>query len=318
MNEYAIAFDVGGHFIKSAVINRSGEMSKDTMMFYPSHAHMKKDQWLDYLTGVIQMQAAKIMDKQFRLQGIGFAFPGPFDYEQGIPYIRGLQKFESIYGVNLKLELMRRLKKQSFLELRMTDDFIIAFENDANLFAYGELLQGKAKEYKRSICMTIGTGAGSAFIDDGQLIKNRSDVPANGWIYADPFKDSIVDEYISKRGIMRLAEEHQVDAYQDVRELAEAARSGSLPSSIVFARFGEHLGEMLGPYLRKFRPEAVIIGGQIVKSADLFQQGLFASLNFPKDRIHFVDQISISTFTGVSQLLAVERTAQKLRRNEHL
>src|SRR5689334_3962440 len=111
MNEYAIAFDVGGHFIKSAVINRSGEMSKDTMMVYPSHAHMKKDQWLDYLTGVIQMQAAKIMDKQFRLQGIGFAFPGPFDYEQGIPYIRGLQKFESIYGVNLKLELMRRLRK---------------------------------------------------------------------------------------------------------------------------------------------------------------------------------------------------------------
>src|SRR5687768_16206029 len=33
---------------------------------------------------------------------IGIAMPGPFDYENGISLIRGLHKYESLYGLNVK------------------------------------------------------------------------------------------------------------------------------------------------------------------------------------------------------------------------
>lgn len=88
-NEYAIAVDIGGHFIKSAVINKSGAISKDTMMIYPSHAHMHKDPWLEHLTRVIQMQASKIIDKRFQLQGIGFAFPDRLITSMASPIFAG-------------------------------------------------------------------------------------------------------------------------------------------------------------------------------------------------------------------------------------
>lgn len=211
---------------------------------------------------------------------------------------------------------MERLKSQpSFVE-RMSHDFVIAFENDANLFAYGEWLQGKAKRYNRSICITIGTGTGSAFIERGQLVKHRHDVPVNGWVYAEPFRDSIVDDYISKRGIARLASELGANGSLDVHELAEAARSGVEVSSQVFVRFGEMLGEMLNPFIGSFCPEAVIIGGQIVRSHDLFEDGLYKTMRFPGGNIEIVDQISNSTFIGVSQLLTNLRTERQVQTRE--
>src|SRR5690349_22565579 len=33
---------------------------------------------------------------------IGIAMPGPFDYDLGIAYIKGVEKYESLYGLNVK------------------------------------------------------------------------------------------------------------------------------------------------------------------------------------------------------------------------
>ena len=35
------------------------------------------------------------------VKGIGFAMPGPFDYVKGICYIRGVAKYENLYGINI-------------------------------------------------------------------------------------------------------------------------------------------------------------------------------------------------------------------------
>ncbi|TLS48711.1 ROK family protein [Paenibacillus antri] len=302
-NVYSIALDIGGVFIKAAVLNASGDVRMDTIMIYPSRSKEDKETLLRHLTSVIEQQAAKIIDKHYLLSGIGFAFPGPFDYENGVCYIRGLGKFDHIYGVNLREELTNRLLQNAGLRRRMAAPFSIVFENDANLFALGELLSGAARAYERTICLTLGSGAGSAFIDGGVLVKERPDVPSNGWLYKEPFRESIVDDYISKRGILRIAAELGADPGLDVKELAELARGGDAAAAETFRRFGVLAGEMLRPFVARFRPDAIVVGGQIAKSADLFQDEVRAALGFPDVAVRYSDRANLSAFVGVAKLL---------------
>jgi glucokinase len=261
---------------------------------------------------MIRDQTNRIMDRHFRIDGIGFAFPGPFDYERGICYIKGVDKFESLYGVNLRDELTRRIRDESFFRHKRTPDFCIVFENDANLFALGEYAAGKAGRYRKAICITIGTGAGSAFLENGALVKDRPDVPPNGWVYNQPFRESIVDDYISKRGILRLMKQAGLDtANLDVKQLAEMATGGDATAIGIFRQFGTMIGEMLVPFVRSFQPEAVVIGGQIAKSQHLFLDSTREALREFSVALEVSDETSISTFVGVSQLLKLYRNAAK-------
>ena len=317
MKTYTIVFDIGGLFIKTAVMNELGKLVPDSYMIYPSKSQEAKDELLAHFIELIKQQTNRIMDKTFRIDGVGYAFPGPFDYEKGISYIRGIDKFESIYGVNLREELTVRLAKESWFADKHSPDFQIVFENDANLFALGEYAAGKAASYGRALFLTIGTGAGSAFLEEGVLVKHREDVPENGWVYNQPFRESIVDDYISKRGIVRLMREAGMDdTALDVKQAAELARGGDPKAIVVFQRFGDSVGEMLLPFLKAFRPEAVILGGQIVKSQDLFLYRVKQALGGCGVALEVTEDTSLSAFAGVSLLLRQTINGTKAREND--
>src|SRR5690625_905847 len=142
MNKYIIAFDVGGIFIKSAVLNEQGEMIPDSYAIFPSKSNESKKAIIEHIYISMKQQSNRILDKNINILGVGFAFPGPFDYERGISYIKGVDKFDQLYGVNLHQKLMTRVEQdQSFLTKTNTD-FRILFDNDANLFALGEQMSG--------------------------------------------------------------------------------------------------------------------------------------------------------------------------------
>lgn len=304
MKNFAIVFDIGGLFIKAAVMNESGGVVPGTYMIYPARSKESREELLKHLADLIKEQANRIVARTFRIDGIGYAFPGPFDYERGISYIRGVEKFEEIYGVNLREELSHRLAQESSLMAKFTPGYGIVFENDANLFALGEYEKGKAGKYEKAICLTLGTGAGSAFVERGKLVKHRADVPENGWVYNQPFRDSIVEEYISTRGIVRLLKEAEMDGDAlDVKAAAEMAKAGDGKAIAVFRRFGSLLGEMLLPFIRSFEPEAVVIGGQIAKSQELFIGSARDALREDPVHLEVSDETSISTFAGIARLL---------------
>jgi glucokinase len=91
------------------------------------------------------------------LVGMGFAMPGPFDYEKGIPLCTGdNNKYDNIYGLKVRETLL--------LFLDLPDEFTIRFMNDATAFAVGEEWFGKAIGIKKLLSITLGTLLGSAFI----------------------------------------------------------------------------------------------------------------------------------------------------------
>ncbi|ALS27136.1 ROK family protein [Paenibacillus sp. 32O-W] len=309
MSAYELAFDIGGTFIKSAVLDERGTVLASTLDVFPSRSKQSKEEILDHLAALCVLQAGKIAGPEARLSGAGFAFPGPFDYENGICYIANGDKFESLYGVNVRNELLARLSKPPFRN-KLREDFTIAFENDAGLFALGEWSAGSAKPFRRCICITIGTGTGSAFLENGVLVKHRADVPANGWLYNQPFEGGVVDEHISRRGILRLARQFGFGEETDVDQLAAEALAGSAPAKRLFETFGERLGRMLAPYAVQFQADGIVVGGQIAKSHSLFDKSVRRTISPNEIRIVYSENSSNSVYSGIHALLRQKRPAK--------
>lgn len=306
MNRYAIVFDVGGTSIKAAVVREDGEIVTGAQETFPSRGKEDKETLLAHFYGLVADRVA-LMDKLFggasyETIGVAYAFPAPFDYENGICYLRGQDKYDALYGTNLREAMKARIAADANVRAKLSAEAPIVFDNDAALFAAGQLHFGHAKRYRRSLCITIGTGTGSSFIDENGIVKGRE-------LWNDPFRDGIADDYISKRGMLKAAAAHGLGADGDVKAIADAARAGDARAAEAFADFGRLFGELLAPYVREFRPEAVIVGGNIAKSQDLFipaaKAELAARLRRPERAPVFetVEDTSGSAFAGALALL---------------
>lgn len=187
----------------------------------------------------------------------GIATPGPFDYEQGVSKMRGVGKLDGLYGVNLRERLAR--------DLRLAHPERLRFLNDAQAFILGEWWAGAAKGHRRAIGVTLGTGLGSGFLDDGELVVSGPHVPPDARLDLIPFRGRAVEDVVSSRGI--------VAAYGgtvEVSDLARGARDGDESAVAVFRGFGSALGEFLGPWVVRFAPSCLVFGGSIARAWDLF------------------------------------------------
>ena len=254
--KYYVGLDVGGTYIKSAVVNSNGEILDDKIIVNESFSNSNKETILCNIINIIKERISSLSNCNF--SGVGIAFPGPFDYENGVSYIKGINKYENIYGVNVKEEIIRYVKENL---KNITNDFTVKFENDIAMFALGEELLNNKKSNK-TFALCIGTGCGSAYIKSGEVIKNK-------WIYSIPYKDGIIDDYISCRGILKIANECGIVGLE-VKEIADKALKGEDLAKIVWNRFENNLLEVFKLATEDFKPDRVIIGGQVAKSSELF------------------------------------------------
>lgn len=297
---YYIGLDIGGTHIKSGVITEAGTLLEDAIHMVDSHAKASKDFIIHHLYTII-LNEAKRLPEGSQLLGVGLAFPGPFDYEKGISKIKGINKYESLYDLCIKDALLTPILSCSILSPMLTKDFSMRFANDATLYALGELTQKHIPNQGKCLCVCIGTGLGSTFLEDGKPITSREDVPPNGWVYDTPFKTSIIDDHLSARGILKLYKHYsQLDA-PHVKAIAEAYASGDPSAHQTFHTFGEQLGEGLNLFLHNFPAKHLVIGGQIAKSYPYFEKSFTDTLCMPLEVVISPDT-SKSTLLGVLQL----------------
>src|ERR1700744_5791346 len=167
----AIGVDIGGTHISAACVAYN-ELLKETYLraaVDPSaDARTILDSWASLINTVIGLTSA---DEP--VSSIGVAMPGPFDYRNGISMITGLDKYESLYGVNVREALRQRL----------TYSGPICFENDAACFGIGVARGDRMDQYRRLIALTLGTGLGACFINDTKPLTSGIGVPPNGYLY---------------------------------------------------------------------------------------------------------------------------------------
>lgn len=191
---------------------------------------------------------------------IGFAMPGPFDYEKGICLIRGLSKYESLYDMNIRTVLSEELQL-------MPED--ILFRNDAEAFLAGELSGGAAKGFHHAIGITLGTGLGTAI--------SHNEIALNVEKGITPYKDTIIEEFVSTRGLIRMYYELTGKTVKDAKELADIA-ANDIAAQKTFELFSEHLTWFLEQFIETENPEVLVVGGNIANAWDLFMPSVIKRL----------------------------------------
>lgn len=263
--------DVGGSHVTAAAVTLrpSGGAALASRVERPVDAHAPRATVLDaWAAACADAAAGAGVDP--RSADWGVAMPGPFDYERGIGRYAGVGKFDGLAGVDVRTALAGRLG---------ADPGRIHFVHDAGAYGIGEWRFGapdRPARHPRFVCVTLGTGVGSAFVDGGDLVFDRADVPPGGELHRLSIGGRALEDSVSTRAI--LAQYASPDTSLTVKRLASLARSGDDRARAVFATALEALGRALGPWLDAFDATALVVGGSISRSWDLLGPGLRTGL----------------------------------------
>jgi len=191
---------------------------------------------------------------------IGIAMPGPFDYNLGISLIKDQDKFKSLYQVNIKEELSKRLGIPSEN---------IRFINDAAGFLQGEVFAGAAKGKTGVMGLTLGTGLGSAFCINFKA--------TDAALWDSPFLSGIAEEFLSTQWFIKRYKELTTVELAGVKELVSLLPEDHAATR-VFMEFGHNLAQFLIPIINQHEIDTVIIGGNIAQAFHEFAPELTATL----------------------------------------
>ena len=297
MNEkrFSVGVDIGGSHISCAVVDPAcRSILRETLTELPVDNKGEAGEIIATWSDAIRSSIRHVDPDDLR--GIGFAMPGPFDYVNGICLIKGVPKYEKLYGTNVGEEISK------YLDLKAGQS--VRFMNDASSFAVGESLGGKAAGCKRSMSITLGTGFGSAFVENNVPVVTGDSVPELGCVYHFKYKDGIADDYFSTRWfISRYKEMTGIDV-EGVKPIAEKGNHDESVKAI-FREFGESLAAYLAPFLIKFGAEVLVIGGNISRAYDLFGEPFKNGLlnQDCQTRTHTSDLMEDAALLGSAYLL---------------
>lgn len=252
-----IGVDVGGSHISSAAIDLDNlQIINKTLCTNKVDSKGSKESifksWSQAINANIKNTPATENIK------ISFAMPGPFQYKTGIAMFETNDKYENLYGVSIIDELPKYLENTNH-EFR--------FLNDATSFGVGVARIGEAKAYQKVIAITLGTGFGSCFINNGIPQVNTPDVPKDGCLWDKPFKQGVADEYFSTRWFIKRYKEISSKKVKGVKEIAE---SKSTFSEEVFKEFGHNFAEFMKSVIQQYQPDLIVLGGNISNAKDRF------------------------------------------------
>ncbi|WP_210464304.1 ROK family protein [Rufibacter roseolus] len=249
-----VGIDVGGSHITAALVNLgtsalvAGCYVRKEINTQGSVAEIIGD-WCEVIrqaAGVSHSSPGKI----------GIAMPGPFDYPNGVSLIKGQNKYDILYKLNVKELLAERLM------MRQED---IRFLNDAECFLLGEVFCGAARGAEEVLGLTLGTGLGSAWCHHGKV--------ADADLWNSPFKEGIAEDYLSTRWFVGRFFELTGQEVKGVKELVALAPEDQTVQT-VFDEFGRNLADFIETALKRQDAAVVVIGGNISKAFHLFSAEL--------------------------------------------
>ena len=283
--------DVGGTEIKCGICDENGQLVWRERFL--ADAKAGREEILSHFAAVFQSMTDRAGGCP--IGGIGMAFPGPFDYSRGISLMRGLDKYDSIYGIPIGEALAERIDG-----IKASD---FKFLHDVEAFAVGESRFGDCRKADRIFCLCIGTGAGSAFIRGGQAVKQGPDVSENGWIYSTPFKKTIIDDYISVRGLKKLSEKF-LGKPLDGKALYDLCMAGDARAKKAYEVFGNDLFEAIAPFIESFKPQAIVFGGQISGSFEFFGRQTLKLCREKGNEIYLEKETSVRAMQGLFTVIS--------------
>ncbi len=196
----------------------------------------------------------------YEFKEIGIGIPGTTKNNKVV-----FSPHAALEGTNLKQVLEKTLKKK------------VSVKNDADCFALGEAVFGAGKGKKFLVGITLGSGVGSGIVINGKIYRGKGNASESGHMtidYNGPKSacgsSGCIEEYISRKGILRLANEHRLKV-ENPLELFGLAEKGNSKAKKVFEEMGYYLGIYLANLSNILDPEIIVIGGNISNAWKYFE-----------------------------------------------
>lgn len=266
--------DLGGTYVRVALLTPKGKiLSRQMSELVPQKGPLAGIELIHHL-----VQTALVESGQPTLSGIGIGATGPIDSANG--RIQNPYTLPTWDDVPIVAELEKRFQSRVILE------------NDADTAALGEYFLGAGQGVRRLYAVTVGTGIGTAFLQDGEIYRGLGGFhPEAGHHLVDPGGplcycgiSGCWESLASGTAIAGYAREHIQGSGSLVLRLAggdpnavttamlaAAARQGDPFAQSVMQRAARYFALGLLNVMAFFVPERIVLSGGVMRSLDLFQ-----------------------------------------------
>jgi len=257
------AVDIGGTKIAVGVVDPRGKVL--SRMEAPTDPNRYSDS-IELIAHMLRKAAQRAGSP---IKGVGIGSTGPVDPMNGefgdvdfLPGWRGkspVKDLAQIFGVR------------------------VALENDGDAAALAEAGWGAGKNRKRLIYVTVGTGIGGGIVLDGQLYRGVDGAhPEIGHHVVDPAGPKCTcgfrgcwESLAAGPAMVAWVENHAPANYRhragiSAKRICELARQGDSVAVQAVEHEAFYLGLGLANLINLFTPDAIVLSGSVMKSAQLF------------------------------------------------
>jgi glucokinase len=271
MKEITIGIDIGGTNTKFGLVDRDGNV-----LFQSKISTQNREEINDFVQDLTEElnQSITRLGTGYTLVGIGVGAANGNYYKGTIEHATNL-KWKGI------IPLADMLSKPFHVPVLVT--------NDANAAAVGEMVYGAAKDMKDFVVITLGTGLGSGFVSNGQLINGKHGIAGElghttvnyAGRYCNCGKRGCLETYVSatgiKRSVYKLLADHLEPSelrgisFDDLntKMITAAAIRGDIVAREAFEYTGRILGTKLAETVVHTDPEAIFLFGGLSLAGDL-------------------------------------------------
>jgi len=268
--EIAVGIDIGGTNSRYGLVDKSGKCLAEGSILTEQYEKVE-----DFAIAISEniKELIKKQDKGLKLKGVGLGAPNGNYYNGTVEFAPNLRW----KGV---LNFVQLFEKHFEVPVILT--------NDANAAAIGEMMYGAAKGMKDFVVVTLGTGLGSGFVANGELIYGHDGFAGElGHTNAVPDgrlcgcgRKGCLEQYASATGIVKTVIEminstnkpsilREIDeGLLTSKKIYEAAKNGDVLSLDAFDYTAQILGRSLADAVAITSPEAIILFGGLAQAGD--------------------------------------------------
>jgi len=271
-----LGIDIGGTSIKAGLFTMDGDLSD--VRTIPTGAIVDEGAYSEICAGL----DALLTDNGFApddVMALGLDVPGPVDAAGHVGVLANIK----LDPDGLRLALKTHYKRAS-----------LAFVNDANAAALGELWKGAARGHGSSVMVTLGTGVGGGIIVNDRLVAGAFGAGGEiGHMTMDPDETRAcgcggyghLEQYCSATGLVTLYKEEcesrgvqgaEVNYASDSLTVFQALAAGDECAKSALDKMLAKLAMAFAQIAVIVDPEIFIIGGGMAGSFDVFADDLKA------------------------------------------
>ena len=266
-----VGIDIGGVTIKAGLVDSEGNVRSQRQQ---TIAHEN----LETLTQQILHLTEELRgDSDIRVKSVGI----------GVPAL--VSKSSRKIAISPSLHYLDGIELKSRMENLLQLPVLI--ENDANVGAYGEMIQGAATNMKDFVYISIGSRVGAGIIFDRQIYHGAGGFAGElGHMSVDPEGKSCfcgsngcLERYVSATSIAQRGEERIVlnpssalqiitDRPITAQDIFAAAQLGDKMACVIVGEVSRYLGIAIAGLINLLNLEGVVLGGGVLGSGSLLLQ----------------------------------------------